>query len=162
MVAEAEVEALEATKHKLDSDEATRAARDAQLAAVTAVQVGVPPQTVHVVDGRIQGSLADSPDEDIPLTPAPARWTVEGLADKVICGGLDEGLMVVVGVTRRKLQALGIVHAQALFQGLEDARLDNFSKVLPPCWEAWIQHGPSAPENARYSHIEPAPYRKQQ
>ena len=59
--------------------------------------------------------------------PAPARWTVEGLDDKVICDGLDEGLMAVVGVTHRKLQSLGIVHAQALFQGLEDARLDNLS-----------------------------------
>ena len=36
------VEALEATQRKLNSDYATRAARDAQLAPVTAVEAGVP------------------------------------------------------------------------------------------------------------------------
>ena len=151
------LDSLDAIRRKDASVQATRVARDAQLAAATAVEAGVPLQTVTVVDGRVQGSLADSQDEVIPPTPAPTRWTVEGLDNKDICGGLDEGLMAVVGVTHKKMESLQIMHAQALFQGLEHARLDEFSKVLPPCWEAWIQHGPSAPENARFSHMNPRP-----
>lgn len=155
------LDSLEVIRRKDASVQATRAARDAQLTAVTAVEAGVPVQTVHVVDGRVQGSLADSQDEDIPPTPAPTRWTVEGLDNKDICGGLDEGLMAVVGVTHKKMESLQIMHAQALFQGLEHARLDEFSKVLPSLLGSVDPARSERPRERPIFAHEPAPHREQ-